>query len=466
MHGVQLLTGEPTVPLRSKMLAMSTIPVVVLIFTVVYAVSAQRTASRTNADVDRTNTVRQLLAEIQNDLGVAESGVRGYLLTERAGMRTDYEDAVMALQRDLVELDHQLIEKVQRTRLDRLRELVDERVETFRAVLREGRSRSPESQSRLETLLLHGQTITAALRGLSEQMRVTADDLVAQRIAARDAAFRLSFLVQVVAMPAAVFAAMILMIGFTAGIVRRIAKMRHNASRLDDGVLLEEPDSSGDELGALSRALVRTGSHLSELQEELRLLATVDDLTGLANRRGFFALAEHELLVAARTRAAVALLFVDVDGLKHVNDELGHSVGDLLLKETADVIRETVRASDVAGRLGGDEFCVLLMGDPELDPERAVDRMRETAAAHNTRAGRKYMVSLSIGLSALPPGRSVTLEELIDAADEGMYEDKRGKQRPSPSGPSDEERTRRLTPPPRRLAIRPNEPTRGAVARS
>ena len=80
--------------LRSKMLAMSTIPVVVLVFAVVYAVSAQRTASRTNAEVDHTNTVRQLLAEIQNDLAVAESGVRGFLLTARPGMKAAYEDAV------------------------------------------------------------------------------------------------------------------------------------------------------------------------------------------------------------------------------------------------------------------------------------------------------------------------------------------------------------------------------------
>jgi diguanylate cyclase (GGDEF)-like protein len=195
---------------------------------------------------------------------------------------------------------------------------------------------------------------------------------------------------------------------------------------------LEEPDPSSDELGSLSRALVRTGSHLSELQEELRQLATVDELTGLANRRGFFALGEHQLLVAARTRAAIALLFVDVDGLKSVNDALGHSTGDRLLKEAADVLRETIRGSDLAGRLGGDEFCVLLMGDPELDAERAVQRLRDTTAAHNARPGRQYHISLSIGVSALAPGRSVTLEELIDAADEEMYEDKRGKRESQP----------------------------------
>jgi diguanylate cyclase (GGDEF)-like protein len=420
------------VPLRSKMLAMSTIPVVVLIFAVAYAVSAQRTASRSNAEVDRTNTVRQLLAEIQNDLAVAESGVRGFLLTDRAAMKADYESAVIDLRRDLAELDLRLVEDLQRKRLERVHELVDERVATFRAALRAGSVQTPDGQARLVTYLLHGQTITDALRGLTEQMRATADALAAERVAARDAAFQRSYRVEVLAMPAALVAAMVLMVGFTAGIVRRVHKIRNNARRLDQGRPLEDPDVSSDELGSLSRALVRTGSHLSELQEELRQLATVDELTGLANRRGFFALGEHELLVAARTRAAVALLFVDVDGLKRVNDELGHSMGDQLLKETADVIRETVRTSDLAGRLGGDEFCVLLMGDPQLDPQRALDRMRATTADHNERPDRAFHLSLSIGLSSIPAGRSVTLEELIDAADEGMYEDKRGKRDPQP----------------------------------
>jgi diguanylate cyclase (GGDEF)-like protein len=419
------LQENSIVSLRSKMLAMSTIPVVVLVFAVVSAVSAQRAASHTNAEVDRTNAVRQSLAELQDELAVAESSVRGYLLTRRAAMETLYQDAVTAIRRDLAVLDVRLAEDVQRKRLERVNELVDERVETFRAVLREGRKQTPDAQARLETLLLHGQTTTTTLRGLTDQMRATADDLAAERIASRDGAFQRSFIVQVLAMPAAVSVAMILMISFTAGIVRRVARMGRNAERLDEGEPLEEPDPSGDELGSLSRTLVRTGAHLSELQEELQRLATVDDLTGLANRRGFFALGEHELLVAARTRASIALLFVDVDGLKRVNDDLGHAVGDLLLKEAAEVIRETVRTSDVAGRLGGDEFCVLLRGDPELDPARAVERMRYTVASHNARPGRDYEISLSIGLSSLPAGRSVTLEELIDAADEAMYEDKR-----------------------------------------
>jgi diguanylate cyclase (GGDEF)-like protein len=415
--------------LRSKMLAMSTIPIVVLVFAVISAVSAQRSASRTNADVDRTNAVRQELSEIQDDLAVAESSVRGYLLTEQDRMLTAYEDAVDALREDLANLDPQLSEEVQRNRLDRLNELADERVATLRAVLRTGAIDTPEARERLERQLLHGQTITDGMRGLIAEMQLTAAGLTAERIGSRDAAFQRSYVVQVLAMPAAVFVAMVLMASFTGGIVRRVAKMRDNAGRLERGNPLEAADRSQDELGSLSRALVGTGAHLSELQEELRRHATVDDLTGLANRRGFFALGEHELLVAARTRSSVGLLFVDVDGLKRVNDDLGHSVGDDLLKEAAEIIRETIRASDIAGRLGGDEFCVLLMGDPELVPERVVERMRETQAAHNGRAGRAYRVSLSVGVSSLPPGRSVTLEELIDAADERMYEAKRAKSR-------------------------------------
>jgi diguanylate cyclase (GGDEF)-like protein len=415
------------VSLRSKMLAMSAIPVIVLVVAVTYAVAAQALSARTSAEVDRTNAVRRTLTEIREDLAIAESNVRGFVLTERPGMEGSYEDAVAELRRDIETLGLLITDRVQGSRLERLRELVDDRIHTFETVLSIGTSEDPGSQDRLETALLHGQTITLALSGLTDAMRSTADEAAADRIAARDAAARRAYIVQVVALPAAVLAAIVLLAAFAAGVMRRIAAMRQNALRLDEGEPLEAPDAARDELGSLSRALVRAGEHLSELQEELRQHATEDELTCLANRRGFFALAEHQLLVAARTRAAFALLFVDVDGLKHVNDSLGHSTGDQLLKEMADVLRETVRVSDVASRLGGDEFCVLLIGNPDLDADRVVERLRETADRHNARPGRAYQISFSVGLSALAPGRTVTLEELIDAADEAMYEDKRRK---------------------------------------
>jgi diguanylate cyclase (GGDEF)-like protein len=421
--------------LRGKMLTMAAIPLTVLVVAVVLAVSAQAAATRANTQVDRANAIRFTVAGIGDDLAVAEAGVRGYLLTSRDSFLGEYEDAVGALHRDLGALDDLVIDPLQRRRLERLNELTDERVETLQEVRRLGKARTPEEQSRLDTWLLHGQTITVVLRGLTQQMEDTASEAAAAQVIQRDRAFHRSYLVEAFAMPAALLVAMLLMLGFTASLVRRIGLMRSNARRLEQGIALHEPDSARDELGSLSRALARTGTYLFELQEELRHLATEDPLTGLANRRGFEPLAQHELLVAARTRRAVALLFLDIDGLKKVNDELGHSVGDAMIVETADLLRETIRVSDLAARLGGDEFCILLVGDPDLDAKRVVDRIREAEATHNARRGRSYRLSLSIGVSLLEIGRPVTLEELMDAADELMYADKRSRHGARPDPP-------------------------------
>jgi diguanylate cyclase (GGDEF)-like protein len=414
------------VSLRTKMLAMAAIPLAVLVVAVALAVIAQSGATRANAEVDRANAIRFTVAGIGDDLAVAEAGVRGYLLTERPGFLEQYEEAVVALGHDLDQLDGLVTEPLQLRRLERLHELVDERIETLKESTLIGRARNADEQARLETWLLHGQTITEALRGLTQSMEDTASAQAREQIRQRDAAFDRSFVVETFAVPAAMLVAMLLMLGFTAGIVRRIGQMRANARRLEQGLPLHQPDDSGDELGTLSQALVRTGNSLFELQEELRHLATEDPLTGLANRRGFEPLAQHELLVAARTRRAVALLFVDLDGLKQVNDVLGHSVGDAMIVEASEVLKETIRVSDLAARIGGDEFCVLLIGDPDLDADRVVERVRECEAEHNARRGRSYRLSLSIGVSRLETGRNaVTLEELMDAADELMYADKR-----------------------------------------
>ena len=414
--------------LRSKLLAVAAVPVAVLLIAVVLAVFAQSAAARANDEVDRAAAMRISLADVQEDLSSAESSVRAFLLTAREAFLQEEVAAIAALERDLARLAALVKAPVQHIRLTRIQELVDERIETLEEVERLAGARTPEQQARLDTWLLHGATVSTSIRGLIDQMEIDGAAAARASIQARDDAYHRSYLAQMIAMPAALVIAMLALLGFAAAIVRRIGAMRHNAEQLDAGVVTTQPDRSKDELGQLSRAFARTGAHLIELQDELRRLATIDPLTGLANRRGFFALAEHMLLVAARTRCEVALLFVDTDGLKRVNDELGHSVGDSLLIEAADVIRETIRSSDVAGRIGGDEFCVLLVGDPDLDADRVVRRLRETEAAHNARPRRTFKVSMSIGLTTLAAGRSVTLEELIDAADEGMYQDKRDRQ--------------------------------------
>lgn len=157
----------------------------------------------------------------------------------------------------------------------------------------------------------------------------------------------------------------------------------------------------------------------------LRVVALRDDLTGLYNRRGWFVLAEHELERARRTSSARVLLFVDLDGLKQVNDSLGHREGDRAIVDAASVLLAASRASDLVGRLGGDEF-VLLLGD---DGQAGVARRRLLGAldAHNARSGAGFELRLSVGAEVWFPDEACSLDELVRRADAGMYADKASK---------------------------------------
>jgi diguanylate cyclase (GGDEF)-like protein/PAS domain S-box-containing protein len=160
------------------------------------------------------------------------------------------------------------------------------------------------------------------------------------------------------------------------------------------------------------------------MEDQIRRAALTDELTGLYNRRGFMLLAEQQMRLAARHRQAMGLLFVDVDGMKHINDELGHDSGDDALIDVATILHRVLRSSDVVARLGGDEFVALVEGDADdVDVLRA--RLLETLTRHNQIANRAYRIALSVGSSICPPDRPISLNELIARADEAMYAVKR-----------------------------------------
>jgi diguanylate cyclase (GGDEF)-like protein len=157
---------------------------------------------------------------------------------------------------------------------------------------------------------------------------------------------------------------------------------------------------------------VRLRSHrrLEEARLALRRAAVVDELTGLFNRRGFLEVGE-QLLGAG---GEVVLLFLDVDGLKAVNDSRGHGAGDARLRAVADVLVSTFRRDDVLGRLGGDEFAVLLSDPAEADSlVPPLERLQDALAA------RTDGPSLSVGLAVASPGES--LEQLLSRGDKDMY---------------------------------------------
>lgn len=167
-------------------------------------------------------------------------------------------------------------------------------------------------------------------------------------------------------------------------------------------------------------------AELAAANVELEMQSTVDELTGLLNRRGFLTLARQQIAMLERNHRLGALLFIDVDGLKHVNDECGHDAGDALLRLVAHGLRTATRRVDVLSRLSGDEFAILLPEVQEGSMPGFVDRLRRTLADTGLDAlGRTP--SISIGFTLLRSPRADALEELLAQADAGMYRDKQSR---------------------------------------
>jgi len=155
----------------------------------------------------------------------------------------------------------------------------------------------------------------------------------------------------------------------------------------------------------------------------LTSLSLVDELTQLRNRRGFFELAEQALKVARREHHTLGLFFIDLNGLKQINDALGHLSGDQALRETADALRQTFREADIIARLGGDEFVALAHVHPDSSVLR--ERLRAQLAVLNAAPDRPYTLDVSIGTTLVDAASDDSVEDLIALADADMYEEKR-----------------------------------------
>jgi diguanylate cyclase (GGDEF)-like protein len=166
-------------------------------------------------------------------------------------------------------------------------------------------------------------------------------------------------------------------------------------------------------------------SELADQAETLERLACIDGLTGLNNRRHFLALAQMEWSRFLRYGRPLSLLMVDIDLFKSVNDTYGHDAGDEVLKALAEILQQRKRGSDVAGRLGGEEFAIVL---PEAQLESAVaaaERLRQLMAdCVIAVAGRRIGVTVSIGASMARP-EMASFDELLKEADIALYEAKR-----------------------------------------
>jgi diguanylate cyclase (GGDEF)-like protein len=203
---------------------------------------------------------------------------------------------------------------------------------------------------------------------------------------------------------------------------QELAGLLQDVRTMSNGGLLG--DTQSPPIGELLMRAVRCAAKQYRLQAELSNLVLTDELTGLYNRRGFVAIAERQLKVGRRSGRGMLLFFIDVDGLKQINDSFGHSEGDRALKHAAKALEKTFRDSDVIARMGGDEFVVLAIEASDFSEGTIRARLCKYLKAIASRESR-YLISLSLGAARFDPHSNSSLGDLIIQADRAMYKRKR-----------------------------------------
>jgi diguanylate cyclase (GGDEF)-like protein/PAS domain S-box-containing protein len=213
-----------------------------------------------------------------------------------------------------------------------------------------------------------------------------------------------------------------------AGRARGVARMIR-----EDGITIEVEmsariftDGSGQERACtIIRDVterVRMEREVRELSERLRTLVVTDELTGLHNRRGFLTVGAQVLEIASRQGMRVAVLYLDVDNMKAINDRYGHESGDRALRAVAAALREELRSADIAARIGGDEFAALALGLQDAEIRSVQERIRRRLG--QTRGDSGGEVSVSVGWTVHASATAPSVERLLADADRAMYREK------------------------------------------
>jgi diguanylate cyclase (GGDEF)-like protein len=175
---------------------------------------------------------------------------------------------------------------------------------------------------------------------------------------------------------------------------------------------------------------ITAGLEAMRLLQESHCLAITDDLTGPYNFRHFREVLARELALALRHQHHLALMMIDIDGLKQVNDAYGHLAGNRVLQQVAQMLRSSARGTDLAARIGGDEFAVIMPHTSHPGALSLMSRLREAGERHSFRVdGESVAVSMSMGVASLEGLEDRTASALIQQADRELYREKQRKER-------------------------------------
>jgi diguanylate cyclase (GGDEF)-like protein len=189
--------------------------------------------------------------------------------------------------------------------------------------------------------------------------------------------------------------------------------------------LAEEADESARKVEIARLDLENEIAERRNLEKELRRLATTDGLTGVLNRSALLAAGQHEMDWVRPVGQAVVLLMIDVDHFKAINDRYGHGGGDLALQHLVAMLRFGLREGDLLGRLGGEEFAIVLQSGSAEIAEVVAERLRSRVEAEHVAFGDEIIeMTISIGLAVRQAGDQ-SIERLMARADAALYHAKR-----------------------------------------
>jgi diguanylate cyclase (GGDEF)-like protein len=215
----------------------------------------------------------------------------------------------------------------------------------------------------------------------------------------------------------------LLYVGLSGHVGSRMRNLLHVFSKAQEGDFSsryeEGPDQMPDPVTVIGRSY-------NKLREHLETIVLTDPLSGCYNRRGLNQLAEREVSRAIRAKKQLAVLALDVDHFKTINDAFGHLTGDEVIREVGELLRDTAREVDVVARIGGEEFAILAPDSSEEGALILADRVMKAFREHRFRSlPPERRITVSIGLSAAPAHDDMVAKTLLARADEALYVAKR-----------------------------------------